>query len=115
MNRAPFMRSTTTAAGGWGLVCMAMSWSVVEYIKIEEDFRIVRFQAMRMGQTPSNYERPKIVLLTQLDALLAGARIVPLPGMTPDRVELARKVAMRFAWPATQNRSPISAFPNELM
>ena len=96
------------AAIAWGLVCVGMSWSVVEYIKIEEDFRILRFEAMRMGQTPSDYERPKIVLLTQLGALLAGARIVPLPGMTPDSVELARKVAMRFAWSATQNRYALS-------
>ncbi len=96
------------AAISWGLAFMAMSWSVVEYVRIEEDFRIVRFEAMRMGQTPSGYERPKTFLLTQLDALLEEGRIVPTPGMTPDRIELARKVAMRFAWSATQNRYALS-------
>jgi hypothetical protein len=96
------------AAVVWVLVSAATAWSVVEYIAIEEDFRIARFEAMRIGQTPSDYERPKIVLLTQLNALLEGARIVPAPGMTPDRVELARKVAMRFPWPATQNRYALS-------
>ena len=63
---------------------------------------------MRIGHTPGDYERPRIYLLTQLDALLEAARIVPTPGMTPDRIELARKAAMRFPWTATQNRYALS-------
>ena len=85
-----------------------MAWSVVEYVAIEEDFRIVRFEAMRIGQTPPSYQRPKVVLLTQLDALLNGGRIVPQPGMAADELDLARKVALRFPWPATQNRYALS-------
>ena len=85
-----------------------MAWSVVEYLAIEEDFRIVRFEALRIGNTPSGYQRPHVVLLTQLDALLHGGRIVPKPGMTADELELARKVALRFPWPATQNRYALS-------
>ncbi|WP_296481565.1 Wzy polymerase domain-containing protein [Rhodoferax sp.] len=81
-----------------------MAWSVVEYMAIEEDFRIVRFEALRIGTTPASYQRPHVVLLTQLDALLHGGRIVPKPGMSADEVDLARKVALRFPWPATQNR-----------
>lgn len=81
-----------------------MAWSVVEYVAIEEDFRIVRFESMRVGQTPASYERPKVVLLTQLDALLHGGRIVPKTGMGADELELSRSVALRFPWPATQNR-----------
>lgn len=81
-----------------------MAWSVVEYMAIEEDFRIVRFEALRIGTTPASYQRPHVILLTQLDALLHGGRIVPKPGMSADEVELARKVALRFPWPATQNR-----------
>jgi len=81
-----------------------MAWSVVEYVAIEEDYRIVRFEALRIGTTPASYQRPHVILLTQLDALLHGGRIVPKPGMSADEVELARKVALRFPWPATQNR-----------
>ena len=81
-----------------------MAWSVVEYIAIEEDFRIVRFEALRIGTTPASYQRPRVILLTQLDALLNGGRIVPKPDMSTDELELARKVALRFPWPATQNR-----------
>lgn len=85
-----------------------MAWSVVEYLKIEEDFRVVRFEALRVGTTPPDYERPRVILLTQLDALLHGGRIVPEPGMSADELDLARNVALRFPWPATQNRYALS-------
>ena len=85
------------------VISVVAAWSVVEYIKIEEDFRVARFEALRVGQTPANYQRPHIVLLTQLDALLAGARIDPKPGMSPGEVELTKKVALRYPWLATQN------------
>ncbi len=97
-----------TATAAWMLVGAAMAWSAAEYIAIEEDFRIARFEAFNVGTTPSNYERPHIVLLTQLDALLEGARIVPSSGMALQRIELARKVAMRFPATATQNRYALS-------
>jgi len=97
-----------TATAAWTLVSAAMAWSVAEYIAIEEDFRIARFEAFNVGKPPSNYERPHIVLLTQLDALLEGARIVPSSGMALQRIELARKVAMRFPATATQNRYALS-------
>jgi O-antigen ligase len=85
------------------VMSVVAAWSVVEYIEIEEDFRVARFEALRLGQTPTSYERPHILLLTQLDALLVGARIVPKPGMSPGELELAKKVALRYPWPATQN------------
>lgn len=90
------------------LITAVMVWSVVEYVAIEEDFRVARFEALRIGHTPDDYERPHIVLLSQLDALLDGARIVPAPLMERERIELARKVALRFPWPATQNRYALS-------
>jgi hypothetical protein len=86
----------------------AFIWLAVEYMGIEEDFRIVRFEAVRFGQTPSGYERPTVYLLTQLDALLHGGRIVPRRNMPVQEIELARAVALRFPWPATQNRYALS-------
>lgn len=96
------------AAIGLFLVSTIMFWSVAEYIVIEEDFRVARFEALHVGKTPVDYERPKIYLLTQLDALLEGTRIEPVPGMTPQRIELSRKVAMRYPWTAIQNRYALS-------
>ncbi len=79
-------------------------WSTWEYIAIEEDFRVARFEALRIGHTSPSYERPNIILFTQMDAVLAGIRMVPKPSMSSASIEQARKVAMHFPWPATQNR-----------
>jgi O-antigen ligase len=86
------------------LFVLLLIWSVWEYIQIEEDYRVARFEALRIGKTPAGYDRPHILLLTQLDAMLTGIRLVPEPGMSQEKIEAARNVAMRFPWPATQNR-----------
>lgn len=80
------------------------AWSGVEYLSVEEDFRVARFEALRLGQTPVGYQKPKVILLTQLGALLEGARISPRPSMSLDELALSKKVALRFPWTATQNR-----------
>lgn len=80
------------------------AWSAVEYFRIEEDFRVVRFESLRVGTTPVDYQPPEIYLLTQLGALIKGGRIRPVPGMSAAELELARDVALRYPWPATQNR-----------
>lgn len=90
-----------------GLSLMA-AWSVVEYVAAEEDFRIARFEALRVGQTPPDYRKPNLVLLTQLSALLDGARLLPRPGMSADELSLVKKVALRYPWTATQNRYALS-------
>ena len=81
-----------------------MAWSVVEYLAIEEDFRIVRFEQLKIGKTPDHQQQPDVVLLTQLGALLDGSRIALEPGMPPDKLEALRKLAMRYPWVATQYR-----------
>ena len=78
--------------------------SAFEYQAVEEDFRVLRFEALRVGQTPREYEKPKIFLLSQLDALLKGGRLDPRPAMAQHEIELAKVVALRYPWPATQNR-----------
>lgn len=87
-----------------GLVLFVLAWSAVEYLRVEEDFRVARMEALRVGKTPSEYERPVIHLLTQLDAMLLATRTVPAPGMSGEQVEQLRLAAMRFPWTAIQNR-----------
>jgi hypothetical protein len=79
-------------------------WSVFDYLHVEEDFRVARFESGRIGVTPPEYIRPDVRFLTQLGAMLEAARIVPKPGMTPESIALVRDVAARFPWPALQNR-----------
>ena len=95
-------------AVAWTLTSAAMIWSVSEYLAIEEDFRVARFEILKVGQTANNYQRPNILLLTQMDAFLEGIRLSPTATMAPKRLELARVVAMHFPGPATQNRYAMS-------
>lgn len=86
----------------------ALLWSAVEYIALEEDYRIARFEVLKVGRTPEGYQRPKTHLLTQLAGQNEVFRIVPAPGMSPDRIELLHRVAVRFPVFATQNRYALS-------
>lgn len=97
-----------TAAALVGVISAVAAWSVIEYVRIEEDFRVVRFESLRLGKTPVEHERPRVLLLTQLDALLHAGRIEPKPEMSLETIELARKAALRYPWPATQNRYALS-------
>lgn len=99
-----FRLAWKAVASVMAVTAVLMVWSVFEYFSIEEDFRIARFEAVRIGETPADYERPQVILLTQLSALLEDARIRPVPGMNADQLELTRKAALRFPWTATQNR-----------
>jgi O-antigen ligase len=92
----------------WTFFCATMAWSAVEYVSIEEDFRVARFEAVHLGHTAEDYKRPHITLLTQLDALLEGPRIVPMPAMDAAQINLARRIALHFPGPATQNRYALS-------
>jgi O-antigen ligase len=74
------------------------AWIAVEYVDVEEDFRFVRFEAMRVGKTPDSYVAPHLVLNDQMRAMLKVARINPAPGMSAAQIEEVRKVAERFPW-----------------
>lgn len=87
---------------------VALVWSAVEYVALEEDYRVARFEILRVGGTPVGYERPITHLLTQLDALTVVSRITPTPGMSSERMEIMRKVAMHYPWYAAQNRYALS-------
>ncbi|MBX3659987.1 MAG: O-antigen ligase C-terminal domain-containing protein [Ramlibacter sp.] len=78
--------------------------SVVEYLEAEEDFRVVRFEALSIGTTPASHHQPHPFLLSQLDALLSGSRIELRAGMAPDDIEKLRNLALRYPWSATQYR-----------
>jgi O-antigen ligase len=74
------------------------AWAVAEYTKIEDGFRVVRFEALRVGKVPEGYENPPVFVLTQLGALLDGTRIQPAPSMAAKDIETLRNVAMLYPW-----------------
>lgn len=80
-----------------------LTWMAIEYMEIEEDFRVARLEVLRVGNTPADYERPSVVMLTQLGAMLEAARIQSTPEMSAKQLELKRAVALRFPWLALQS------------
>lgn len=101
----PLIRVSMRVFSGMLLVVsVAMAWSVVEYFEIEDDFRVARFEMLRVGQTPADHVRPKMIVLTQLGALVDVVRAVPGPGMSSDDLDLIRRVALHYPWSATLTR-----------
>jgi O-antigen ligase len=90
------------------LFSAAMVWSVIEYLSIEEDFRIVRFEQLRIGRTSVDHHRPDVIIFTQLGTLLSGSRIELRTGMGPDDLEELKKLALRYPWIATQYRYAVA-------
>lgn len=85
-----------------------LAWSVVEYLEIEEDFRVARFEALRVGSPPPGHQRPKVILYTQLGVLLDDARITPTPNMSPEAMQVVKSAALHYPWSATQYRYAVA-------
>jgi hypothetical protein len=101
----PLLRiGAKTGLGALLVLSGALLWSVAEYFAIEEDFRIVRFEQLRVGRTAPDHHPPDVMLLTQLGALLNGSRVELRPDMPPEDLEQLRKLALRYPWLATQYR-----------
>lgn len=74
------------------------SYMVYEYLLIEEDFRIVRFENLRIGQTSTEYEVPHVWMLSHMASMLQAARQQAAPGMSAAEVENLRKASLRFPY-----------------
>lgn len=85
----------------WGFLAawMAMGgYLTYEYFLIEEDFRMIRFENVRLGRTPATYEIPHVWMLSHLAAMLKAARQVAQPNMPMADLQNLRKVSQRFAY-----------------
>jgi len=80
------------------------SYMIYEYLLIEEDFVIVRFENLRTGKTPADYKVPRIWMLSHMGAMLKAARQQPEPGMSPQDLDNMRRVSSRFAYGAVRFR-----------
>jgi len=81
-----------------------LAWSAIEYLKIEEDFRLARYQALRIGSPSHEYQRPRVFFFNQLDSISNAARITPTPNMSFNEMQIIRQAAQRYPWSATQYR-----------
>ena len=71
-------------------------YSAYEYLFIEEDYRVARFENLRVGTTPADYTQPPILIHTQLAALMTVLRQPAVRSMNRMQMEQLRKVSLRF-------------------
>ncbi len=106
---AGMVEASMATARPWGIPTRA-GWTMLavlaaiggcvssEYLLVEEDYRIARFENLKIGQTPGEYKVPDIRLSTQLGALLMVLRQPAEPGMSPLQMEKLRRVSLRFGF-----------------
>lgn len=79
-------------------------WIFIEYRMIEEDVRLLRFEALNIGTLHAEQAAPDVILLTQLREQIRFIRTQPKENMTPEQLDWMRKVAYRYATPAALYR-----------
>lgn len=85
------------------VLALCGAWSVIDYLHVEEDFRIARFQLMRIG-SPQEMPAPQIHVLNQLEQMVASTRVPLTSSMSHDRLELLRRTAVHNPWTGSQYR-----------
>lgn len=78
------------------------SWVAVEYLKVEDDYQVMRFEMRRVGTIPANYSPPKLTLLTQFGEVLTVGRMVPSVGMSPQQLSRMRIASNNLSWATLQ-------------
>lgn len=84
----------------WGFLALWVpisSYLTYEYFLIEEDFRVVRFESLRIGKTPETYNPPQVWMISHMAAMLRSRRLTIEPNMQKADLENLRLVSKRFA------------------
>lgn len=89
----------------WSMLLLATGY---EYMQVEEDFRINRFENRRLGTTPPEYSPPRIVLLTQLREVLQAMRLRATPHMSTGDVDMLVRVSKRYSWAQMHFRTALA-------
>jgi len=86
------------------LVAAVATWTAVEYLQVEEEFRKARFRMLRIGPENLSEAGTQPVILTQLGAIVRSSRLELKPGMDPDDLQLLKNIAMHTPSSAPQFR-----------
>jgi len=93
---------TLPRAAGWGAIALfaaVTAFAAIDYWRVEEEFRDMRFAVARIGRPMVSQAPPFIsTQFTQLAAFHHFALSTPRPGMSADEIEWMRKVAYRYGF-----------------
>ncbi|MDE3738385.1 Wzy polymerase domain-containing protein [Pseudomonas resinovorans] len=85
--------------GVWmvGVLVLGLVW--VEYRKLEDDYRLMRFETARIGDHRAGQSAPDVWLLSNLREFVRFARTEARPDMPAGELEWMRRVAHRYPYP----------------
>jgi hypothetical protein len=92
-----------------GLAAASGVWVFVEYMKVEDNYRQLRFESARIGSAAVKPDVPDLAVLTQLRELLRFARTEASRDMQPQQLEAMHKVAERYGYPSVLFRYALAA------
>ena len=87
--------------------------AMIEYLKVEDDYRVMRFEMRNVGQRPNGHEIPNLYLLDQLGEMLQLGRMKPYPGMGQKDIERLRIASEATMWATGQMRYAIALGLND--
>lgn len=82
--------------------CLSIIWIALilamghEYLEIEEDFRVSRFESRGIGLSNSHHKKQDVLFFTQLEELALAAQIQIASKMKVDEIEALKRVAIRY-------------------
>lgn len=79
-------------------------WVVYEYLIIEQDYRLMRFENANNGEIKAEQPAPDVILLTQLREYTRFARTPATTGMTDEELDWMQKVVYRFPFSSSLAR-----------
>jgi hypothetical protein len=71
-----------------------------DYLRAEESFRNLRLENARIGK-PIEKDAPRLLVLNQLEYMIDLQRVIPTPGLSPERLEWMRQAALGDPAPTT--------------
>jgi len=80
------------------------SWIIIEYIIIENDYRLMRFEVANIGKVKAEKAAPDVMLLTQLREYTRLARTEPYAGMSNEELAWMRQVVYQYPYSASLSR-----------
>ena len=93
-----WQRATTLASLA---LFVAICW---DYPPVEDDFRLVRFELLKVGTLHATQPAPDAPFLSSLTEYLRAARNTPRPGMSPEELDRMRAVVDRYPYAAGMSR-----------
>lgn len=102
--RPRWQMDVRVVAGSLAIFAAVSAWTVVEYLHLEEEFRLARFSMLRIGPAHLSRAGADVVLLTQVGSMARSTRVELKPDMSTESLDLLKNVALNNPSSAPQYR-----------